>query len=75
MGKIIGRIFPESPAGSAPAALDTAAPVPEKLRCELCGKEYKTAKGLAEHMAKEHPLDILPGEDLPGEDPSGEGGT
>lgn len=63
MGKIIGRIFPEPPAGGAPAAPDTAAPVPEKLRCELCGKEYKTAKGLAEHMAKEHPLDILPAED------------
>lgn len=34
-------------------------------RCEICGKEYKTEKGLAEHVAKEHPLDLLPEE--PGE--------
>ncbi len=40
---------------------------PEKIRCEICGKEYKTAKGLAEHMKKDHPLDILP-EDPPAEE-------
>ena len=40
---------------------------PEKIRCEICGKEYKTAKGLAEPMKKDHPLDILP-EDPPAEE-------
>lgn len=49
MGKIIGKIF----APTAPAQTPM-------LRCEICGKAYKTEKGLAEHMAKEHPLDILP---------------
>lgn len=23
--------------------------------CEYCGKEYKTEKGLLDHIAKEHP--------------------
>lgn len=49
MGKVIGRIF-------EPAAEQE----PEKFRCACCGREYKTEKGLAEHMAKEHPLDLMP---------------
>ncbi len=27
---------------------------PEVYACPVCGKEYKTEKGLADHMAKEH---------------------
>lgn len=27
---------------------------PEVFTCPHCGKEYKTEKGLAEHIAKEH---------------------
>ena len=27
---------------------------PEVFVCPHCGKEYKTEKGLAEHIAKEH---------------------
>ena len=39
----------------------SALPEPSLVkRCEICGKEYKTEKGLAEHRAKEHPLDLLP---------------
>ncbi len=28
---------------------------PAAFICPHCGKEYKTEKGLAEHIAKEHP--------------------
>ena len=61
MGKIIGKIF-EQP------AVETA---PQMLRCELCGKGYKTEKGLADHMKKDHPLDILQSEGS-GDNPSGD---
>lgn len=39
MGKIVGLIFPEKEEG---------------FSCPICGKEYKTAKGLESHMEKEH---------------------
>ena len=50
-------------AAGAPAGSRAA----EKYFCALCGKEYKTAKSLAGHRKKEHPLDILP-EDPPAEE-------
>ena len=63
MGKIVGKIF-------AQPAEEKAETTPQLFRCELCGKEYKTEKGLADHMKKEHPLDIVPGENHE-EDPAG----
>lgn len=64
MGKIVGKIFKQS-------AAEKAETPPQLFRCELCGKEYKTEKGLADHMKREHPLDIVPGES-PEEDPAGD---
>lgn len=40
MSKIVGLIFNDDNEGFA---------------CPVCGKEYKTERGLAEHMTKEHP--------------------
>lgn len=42
-----------APVGEAPAA-DTA-PAQTGYICPVCGKQYKTEKGLTEHIAKEHP--------------------
>lgn len=92
MGKIVGRIFKQpaaekaettpvispGPDPDAAARLSATSPSepPQLFRCELCGKEYKTEKGLADHMKREHPLDIVPGEgtgeDLSAEDPAGD---
>lgn len=55
MGKIVGRTFAQ------PSALETPA---QRYLCDVCGKEYKTERGLAEHLKKEHPLDILPEEGI-----------
>lgn len=41
------------PVDEAPAA-DTA-PAQTGYVCPVCGKQYKTEKGLTEHIAKEHP--------------------
>lgn len=42
MAKIVGLTFP-------------ATKVDEKYTCPICGKEYKTEKGLQEHIADKHP--------------------
>ncbi len=74
MGKLVGKIFaaqqtPASDGLSLNAATRESAvgnfepspeKTPEKVRCEICGKEYKTEKGLAEHRQREHPLDLMP---------------
>ena len=46
MGKLIGKTY----AAPAPAAVQP----PAVVACTHCGKEYKTEKGLADHIAKEH---------------------
>lgn len=70
MGKIVGRIFsaqrtPASDglslnAAARESAVGNSEPSPKKVCCEICGKEYKTEKGLAEHRQREHPLDLMP---------------
>lgn len=62
---------PDPDAATPPSAAGSSDPPPEKIRCGLCGKEYKTEKGLADHLKREHPLDIVPGE-APGDDLSGD---
>lgn len=52
MGKVIGKVF-------TPSA-EQKEETPQVFRCEICGKEYKTERGLADHMAEKHPLDITP---------------
>ena len=47
MGKLIGKTY----AAPAPAAV---APATAVYTCPHCGREYKTEKGLADHIAKEH---------------------
>ena len=37
---------------------------PAAFVCPQCGKEYKTEKGLADHLAREHP-EFLVGENPP----------
>lgn len=58
MGKIVGLIVAHP--NVRPAASESE---PDKQKemfaCTVCGKEYKTERGLADHMAREHPLDIL----------------
>lgn len=45
MGKTVGLTFPA-------AKVDEK---DEKYTCPICGKEYKTEKGLQEHIADKHP--------------------
>lgn len=58
MGKLIGKTYATpAPAAVAPAAAAGAAAAvqpPAVFACPHCGKEYKTEKGLADHIAKEH---------------------
>lgn len=54
MGKLIGKTYAApAPATGAPAV----------YTCPHCGKEYKTEKGLADHIAKEHSDAPVPGEE------------
>ena len=61
MGKLIGKTY----AAPAPAAVALAAAVQPSavFACPHCGKEYKTEKGLADHIAKEHADAPVPGEE------------
>lgn len=45
MAKIVGLTFPAAKADEKD----------EKYTCPICGKEYKTEKGLQEHIADKHP--------------------
>ena len=61
MGKLIGKTYAApAPAAVAPAAAVQASAV---FACPHCGKEYKTEKGLADHIAKEHADAPVPGEE------------
>ena len=61
MGKLIGKPYAApAPAAGAPAA---AVQPPAVYACPHCGKEYKTEKGLADHVAKEHTDASAPGEE------------
>ena len=61
MGKLIGKTY----AAPALAAMAPAAAVQPSavFACPHCGKEYKTEKGLADHIAKEHADAPVPGEE------------
>lgn len=61
MGKLIGKTY----AAPAHAAVAPAAAVQPSavFACPHCGKEYKTEKGLADHIAKEHADALVPGEE------------
>ena len=50
MANKIGKAY-AAPSPAKPAA------VPAAYSCPHCGKEYKTAKGLEEHLSKEHPAE------------------
>lgn len=61
MGKLIGKTYAApAPAAGVPAA---AVQPPAVYACPHCGKEYKTEKGLADHVAKEHTDASAPGEE------------
>ena len=61
MGKLIGKTYAApAPAAGAPAA---AVQPPAVYACPHCGKEYKTEKGLADQVAKEHTDASAPGEE------------
>ena len=57
MGKLIGKTY------AAPAPAAVAPRVTACITCPHCGREYKTEKGLADHIAKEHADAPAPGEE------------
>ena len=61
MGKLIGKTY-AAPALAAVAPAATVQPS-AVFACPHCGKEYKTEKGLADHIAKEHADAPVPGEE------------
>ena len=65
MSKLIGKTYAApAPATGAPAVY--TCPHLEYVKGELCphcGREYKTEKGLADHIAKEHSDAPVPGEE------------